>query len=324
MAERYRDLHFTEFHDQLVAWAAIALSKDIINVEEVAATRYSYVLKLNTPDGNFYLKKTSESFFIEPKVIQMLRGQCGLNGVPGIVAVHQGLLCFITKPCGEQSLRTLFGENLDDDLMIKAAQQYINIQQAASRHAQSFLDAGVPDWRLNKLPSLYDAMINNTENLQRWQISEAHVARLKKLQPLFANLCETLAKYHIAETINHSDFQEDNVLLDQTSGCLTIIDWGEVSIGHPFLSLASCLGRVSGRYKISKNSERYRKLQAGFFAGWNLPPGELETIIKAANILSQIYFALTFQELMTSADHYFSGWGDKIRFSLTAFLEEVE
>jgi len=40
------------------------------------------------------------------------------------------------------------------------------IQRATEQHIESFLALGVPDWRLNKLPKLYDQIIAQTEFLK--------------------------------------------------------------------------------------------------------------------------------------------------------------
>jgi Ser/Thr protein kinase RdoA (MazF antagonist) len=58
---------------------------------------------------------------------------------------------------------------------------------------------------------------------------------MQQLAPRFAEICEQLAGFKIPETINHGDFHDGNVLVKD--GRITLFDWGDGCIAHPFISL---------------------------------------------------------------------------------------
>lgn len=78
--------------------------------------------------------------------------------------------------------------------------------------------------------------------------------------PKCQQLCDMLSKHSIPEAFSHSDFRENNLLLDKKTGSINIIDWGETVIAHPFFStkegsevVTFCHGLklfTSGQYRV--------------------------------------------------------------------------
>lgn len=46
--------------------------------------------------------------------------------------------------------------------------------------------------------------------------------------------CQLLSSYGIPETIGYHDFHDKNVLIEPYTQKMTLVDWGEAAIIHPF------------------------------------------------------------------------------------------
>lgn len=94
----------------------------------------------------------------------------------------------------------------------------------------------MPDWRLDKLPKLYQQLIAQDKLLMNDGITKDELKMLEKLDlPLFS-LCSQLSSYNIPETLSHCNFHDKNILVNIDTHKTTTIDLGEVAISHPFFS----------------------------------------------------------------------------------------
>jgi hypothetical protein len=133
------------------------------------------------------------------------------------------------------------------DLLARALTLCANRQQKALSHIDTLLSLGVPDWRLAKLPDLYLTILNQEAILQAEGLMAAEIKALHTLYQRFSALCDRLSRYKIPETLEHTDFHDSNIFIKD--GYLTIGDWGDAVISHPFFSLASYLDSAS-RYVV--------------------------------------------------------------------------
>lgn len=132
---------------------------------------------------------------------------------------------------------------------------------------------------------------------------------LKEIELFFKitciKLCEDLLEYRISETINHCDFHENNMLLDEKTGDINIIDWGETVIAHPFFSLNGCLWNIVYFNDINKADPMYSDLQLQCISSW-LNLYDEEKLIKAFNIADQLngmYAALGYERLYIATEN---------------------
>lgn len=97
---------------------------------------------------------------------------------------------------------------------------------------------GVPDLRLATLASKYeqllDAIVLPSEERRRLTGNVAHVREM----------CDELAGYGIAETIQHDDFHDGQVFV--RDGRYLFLDWSDACVSHPFFTLSVTLeGQLS-------------------------------------------------------------------------------
>lgn len=140
-----------------------------------------------------------------------------------------------------QNLRKYLKTNFKPELLSQALKEYTTIQRSTENHIEEFLALGVPDWRLNELPKLYDQIIQQTEFLKENGITNDELKILRNLSPKFLEQCELLSQYQIPETLVQPDFNTNNVLFDPNTKKMTCIDLGEIAIAHPFFSLHNFL-----------------------------------------------------------------------------------
>lgn len=231
--------------------------------ENVVNTPWSYVIRFETSEGYIYLKHTPELLALEATIIQILHDQFHAR-VPIIIAHNAELNCFLMKDAG-RSLREILKKKFDEALLCRAIEQFTSLQITVGDRVDVFLDIGVPDWRLSKLPDLYKEAISQKGLLIADGLSEMEVNELEALLPKINYLCQKLSCYSIKPTIVQPDFNDNNILIDDTSQDITIIDLGEIVISHPFFSLLNCLHVIKKHHGITEEDDTYLKIKDACF-----------------------------------------------------------
>jgi hypothetical protein len=128
-----------------------------------------------------------------------------------------------------QPLRSRFGliGGSDDEIVdrwLDVLPRYARLQQSFAGSAEVALRAGVPDHSSQSLVA----------GLRRLASSSSRADELLALD--LTPLAETLDSSGIPATVEHGDLHDGNVFVD-AAGRVSVIDWGDAAIGHPFLSL---------------------------------------------------------------------------------------
>jgi serine/threonine protein kinase len=308
--------------EKLISWAKSVLSDEITGVEDIAATAFSYVLKINASDRSYYLKKTPPKLYIEASILNILNSECGLQNIPKIIARNDNLHCFLMPSCGNLTLRTLFKDKFQKEPFYRGVDSYIELQRASAPYIQKFLDIGVPDWRIENLPNIYAEFISDDERLAAWGLDEKEQERCKSSQDNFSKLCVKLASLDLPYVLNHSDFHPNAMLLDQKSNEIKIIDLGEVTIGNPLLPFASCITNyLEHRYQIRSDKDNYVSIKTFVLKQWGLSGNDAMNLIE---IVGPLNYAMTFRELMKLCDHNFPKWHEWIKLAFFDYLNHLE
>ena len=160
-----------------------------------------------------------------------------------------------------KSLRSILKQNFDEALLCKAIDQFTSLQIAVAEHIDVFFYLGVPDWRLDKFPELYQQLLSQKDLLIADGLSEMELDELEKLTPILFALCKKLSSYSIKPTLVQPDFNDNNTLIDSVSQKITIIDLGEISISHPFFSLLNCLYVIKKHHALTDEDVRYLRIR---------------------------------------------------------------
>ncbi|WP_419420688.1 phosphotransferase [Legionella sp. D16C41] len=288
--------------ESLLQWAfeylKANLKFDINNYEKIVETSYSVVYKITTNQETLYLKQTPKSLFLEPKTLTYFNKQTCQN-IPKIIAENKILNCFLMTSCGEESLRHLFKRKVDLNLLNLGISNYTKIQRTLESKLPQLLALGIPDWRLEKFPSLFFKLIEQKELLINDGLSEKEINQLNESYKTCVNLCEVLSQYQLPETINHCDFHENNMLLNKTTNEISIIDWGETVISHPFFSLNGCLWNITYFNEVKQDDKIYKELQRQCITPWLELYNEQQLLesLTITNQLNGIFAALSYERI---------------------------
>lgn len=283
-------------------WAMTALQQTEINTEIVVQTPWSSVVKINAGSELFYLKSTPELIALEAKIIKILHDQFRAP-VPAVIAHNSELHCFLMKDAGT-SLRSILKKNFDTELLCKAIDQFTSLQITVADHVDDFINIGVPDWRLNKLPDLYKQAISQKDLLMADGLSELEVNELEELLPKITYLCQKLSVYAIKSTIVQPDFNDNNTLIEDKSQAITIIDLGEISISHPFFSLLNCLHVIKKHHALTNKDAAYLRIKDACLKNYMHFESEknVADALKIAHVLWFVYGLLAHDRLIHACD----------------------
>jgi hypothetical protein len=279
-------------------WAMTALQQTHFNTDIVVQTPWSSVVRINTGNELFYLKTTPALIALESKIIQFLHDQFHAP-VPTVIANNPELHCFLMKDAGT-SLRSVLKKKFETDLLCKAIEQFTALQITVADHVDDFINIGVPDWRLNKLPDLYRQAILQKDLLMDDGLSESEINELEGLLSKITDLCEKLSGYTIKETIVQPDFNDNNTLIDDQSNAITITDLGEICISHPFFSLLNCLHVIKKHHGLTNEDAAYLKAKDACLKNYMKFESEknVEDALEIAHVLWFVYGLLAHDRLM--------------------------
>jgi hypothetical protein len=290
--------------------------------ETVVNTPWSSLVRFATFDGDIYLKHTPEALALEAPIIELLRTQFHA-AVPNVIAHNSERHCFLMKDAG-RPLRDILKQQFDTPLCCKAVDQFTSLQLATADYSDVFLKMGVPDWRLEKLPNLYNELLAQKNMLIEDGLSEIEITQLKGLLPTVVHLCEKLSRYPIQQTIVQPDFNDNNMLIDPSSQQITTIDLGEIVISHPFFSLINCLQQLKKHHGLTETDVRYLQIKDACFKNFSAIGSEdLFDAVEIAKIVFLIYAALANYRLMLACDKVrWMSWKmcGRVKDSLKAFI----
>lgn len=225
--------------------------------------------------------------------------------VPKVFFKNKKLNCFIMNSCGDYSFRTKFKGSLDVALLISGLQSYIKIQRSLEQNINDFLEHDIPDWRINNMPDLYVDLLAKKNMLIEDGLVLNEIDQLMKLVPTVKSICEVLSKCKINDTLVNCDFNENNMIIARNTQQISIIDWGESVISHPFFSLASHLQSIARRYQLELNGQVLESIKQKYLSYWLdvANADELDAIYKNILRLLPIYSSLGIYRLQTATNN---------------------
>ena len=142
-----------------------------------------------------------------------------------------------------------------------ALPRYAELQRGEVAHTLDHLGRGVPDLRVATLPARYDDLLRRDLPLEREEID-----RLRAFAPRFEELCDELVAHDVAETVQYDDLHMANVYTD--SGKLRVLDWGDSSISHPFVSLVVTFRFLEEVTELPPDDPWFSRLRDAYLEPW--------------------------------------------------------
>jgi aminoglycoside/choline kinase family phosphotransferase len=283
----------------LIEWAVSQLQElgysDIAQPKTIRSRPWSTVLCFNTSKGDAYFKFMAPLFSNEPVLLKFLTSKNILH-IPKVIAANPSLRCFLMEEAGDP-LRNFLKQNYDMNFVQISLEIYADIQIHCILYVDDLLKINLNDWRLKNFGRLYEDFMQNDALFIADGLSIVEISALKNLRTKIEEAAHQLALIPIPQTLEHTDFHDNNVLIQD--GQLTINDFGDACISHPFFSLASFLSSAERHYGLRKNSEAYLMLRDAYLNKW-WSYTAYDSLLKAFNLvclLRPFIFSMNFMRI---------------------------
>ena len=185
--------------------------------ERVHVRPWSTVWRIPTADGVVWFKAPEPEFAYEAAVLEVLL-PLAPDVLPEVIASSPEAGWLLLADAGERARE----HPADWPLLLR---RYAELQLAAVPHADALLAAGAIDHRdlADRVRRLVPFLAPET--------AAALEARLPEVDERLARLRDS----PLPVTIDHNDLHDGNVFT--RAGHARILDWGDSTVGHPFLSL---------------------------------------------------------------------------------------
>lgn len=293
-------------HTNIFKWAIDCLVSQKYSFEHlpeiVQETPWSNVFRFITSKGGIYLKQPAPLLAQEAKILQLLAHQFNAS-VPVVIAINDDLHCFLMQDAGI-SLRKYLKNEFHSNLLPQAIKAFTALQRSVENDIEPFLALKVSDWRLNKLPLLYEQIICQADFLKADGLTDEELQILHDLYPQISEEFKLLSEYNIPETMIQPDCNTNNILICPETNQFTFIDLGELAISHPFFCLHHFLYTATIHHGIKEMDKIWHQIQDACIENWL----ELETrerLLKAfvlARKLWPIYSACVNYRFMHCVD----------------------
>ena len=206
--------------------------------------------RIPTADGSVWLKASAATHLFEAQLVATL-GRVRPDLLPRVLACDAARGWLLTADAGT-SFEALGNP---PELWLQLLPRYAELQREAS------VPASVPDRTLPRWPELYDDLAASELPLER-----PEVERLRRLAPRFAELCEELAAHGLPAAVQHDDLHHKNGFVD--GDCLRIIDWGDASLSHPFVSPVVTFRFLEERNGLDPDDPWFATLRDAYLEPW--------------------------------------------------------
>jgi hypothetical protein len=225
---------------------------------------------------------------------------------------------------GGVTLSSLGGGDSGARRATELASYYARLQRHVAQHAAEMLALRVPDCRLEAFPSHYCRLLEDTDALMIGRddgLSREEYDALVALVPTVTAISAELAAFGLPATIQHDDLHGNNVLVRNER--LTVFDWGDSSVAHPFLSLTVLLRSTARGLKVNEGSPEINAVRRAYLDAWDLrlTDAERDRACLLADALGRISRALNYHRLVPAlAEPYRSEYMPAVAGWLQEFI----
>jgi hypothetical protein len=138
---------------------------------------------------------------------------------------------------------------------------YAELQIGERERVAEHLARGVPDLRLERLPSRYEDLLR-----AELPVDDEVRAALAAYRPRVVRSCGELADAGIGASVQHDDLHMNNVYVKD--GRLRILDWGDASIAHPFFSLFETFRFLVEINGLAPDDPWFSRLRDAYLEPW--------------------------------------------------------
>jgi Phage integrase family/Phosphotransferase enzyme family len=197
---------------------------------EVAHERpWSTVLRVPLRQGSAWFKACLKLQAFEPTLTARLHARWP-DRVADVIGHDADRAWLLLADAGTQLRET----GNPPEAWLRALPGYAELQRGEAMHGDEHLAAGVPDMRLALLPARFQDLVGRDLPLDGGEIQA-----LRDFAAHFADLCAELDAQGVPPSVQHDDLHAANLYVQGDR--LRVLDWGDASISHPFMSLVVTL-----------------------------------------------------------------------------------
>lgn len=207
---------------------------------------------------------------------------------PLAVAAERGWLLL---PQGGPSLRETVGASVDVATWERLLQQYAQLQRALEGSVAEMLAVGTPLRGPADLPTVRERLLADAGLMMLGQHDGLTVKQQQSLVAsagTYASQCADLASLGIPLTLQHDDLHDNNVFAaGEPGGPMTIYDWGDSVVGHPFGTLLVTLRVVADLTGLPYGDPALLRLRDAYLDEWT---GDYDraTLVEAARLAVRV------------------------------------
>ena len=301
------------------------IAKELSEPEIVMSTPWSEVVRFHTDKGAIYLKTTPERLALEAPIIEVMQSEYACH-VPTIVGVNAPLHSFLMKGAGV-TLRSRLKSNFDTSMACQGIQLFSQWQMDVAHQLSPLLNLGVPDWRLENMPSIFEEFLLNQVFWEAIAIDEELHHLLMAVVPAIQALCEKLQSYNIPPSFVQPDCNDKNLLIDPSTQKITLIDVGEIVISHPLFSVINYLYVLEKHHRVSFSEVVYAAIRTSALEAFLARENE-DRLVDALSIATQlwpVYGALSQYRLVQACGSVLinNGYVAKLTHTLETVLQNM-
>lgn len=247
-----------------MAWAAerlMAVGHGRVESFEVLKDRpWSTVVRVTTTAGPVYWKAAGPGGRHEPGLLRLLSERVP-DLLPRVIAMDAAraflLLADAGTPLREQDLERRLAA------WQRLLPRYARLQIASARSLDRPLALGVPDRRPGRIPAAFAETLDPRSD-PGWllQLPEPVRRRAGTLLPMLTRACEELDAAPVPAALDHGDLHAGNVLV--RNDAVTLCDWGDASVSHPFCSLLLTLETELSSVPVPDRPRTARRLRDAY------------------------------------------------------------
>jgi len=237
-------------------------------IESTHERPWSTVLHVPVAGGAVWFKACAPVQAFEPRLTAELAARWP-DRVADVIAHDEDRAWLLLADAGTPI--AAFGDA--PEALLSALPRYAELQRGEAAFASDHLAHGVPDLRLAALPARYEELLE-----QNVLLAPAEVDVLRAFRLRFAALCRELAARGVPETLQHDDLHLANVFAQGDR--LRVLDWGDASVGHPFVSLVATFRYLEEVRGMAPDDPWFERLRDAYLEPWG--DGHEETFELAA------------------------------------------
>jgi hypothetical protein len=231
---------------------------------------WSTVLRIPLSSGYAWFKACQPVQAFEPRLSARLFERWP-DRVGEVLAYDEARAWLLLVDAGEP----LSASGNRPDVWLSALPRYAELQRGETAFVADHLAHGVPDLGCAMLPARYRQLVQS-----ELPIASDEIAHLQRFGSQFSRLCSDLGERGIADSIQHDDLHAWN-LYSRDSGW-RVLDWGDTSISHPFMSLVVTFRFLEESNRLLPTDRWFARLRDAYLEPWG--PGLQDTFALAMRI----------------------------------------